>query len=92
MPKAKPSLQGGVIIHRIEFQEKERDILEMYALSKSINNLLWPVVGATSAIGGFYLVNEIYGQGKQFWDENGKTKANRLWNWLQGNPQGLKPQ
>ena len=92
MPKAKPSLQGGVIIHRIEFQEKERDILEMYALSKSINNLLWPVVGASSAIGAFFLVNEIYGQGQQFWDEKVEPKANRLWNWLQGNPQGLKPQ
>ena len=37
MPKAKPT---QVIVHRIEFQEKERDILEMYALSKSTNRNL----------------------------------------------------
>ena len=48
MPKAKPS---QVIVHRIEFQEKERDILEMYATSKAINNLLEPV----AAVGAVYV-------------------------------------
>jgi|MEHZ01.4.fsa_nt_MEHZ011268580.1_1 hypothetical protein len=85
MPKAKPSLQGGVIIHRIEFQEKERDILEMYALSKSINNILWPVVTAGSAIGGFWLVNEIYGQGTAFWDKAKDTM------FMQAIEAGLRP-
>lgn len=48
MPKAKPT---QVIVHRIEFQEKERDLLEMYAASKAINNLLEPA----AAIGAVYV-------------------------------------
>ena len=82
MPKAKPS---QVIVHRIEFQEKERDILEMYTMSKSINNLLWPVVGAGSAIGGFYLVNEIWGQSTAFWDKAKDTM------FMQAIEAGLRP-
>jgi hypothetical protein len=67
MPKSKPSLQGGVIVHRIELQSKEREMLESLVLTKSINNIMWPVVGAGSAVGGFWLANEIYGQGADFW-------------------------
>tara|TARA_B110000881_G_C18267138_1_gene360881 strand:- start:92 stop:364 length:273 start_codon:yes stop_codon:yes gene_type:complete len=65
MPKAKPT---QVIVHRIEFQEKERDLLESYAISKTINNIAWPVVAAGTAIGSFYLAIEIYGQSTAAWD------------------------
>ena len=71
MPKAKPT---QVIVHRIELQSKEREMLEGLVLTKSINNILWPVVGAGSAIGGFWLANEIYGQSTAFWDWSKNTK------------------
>jgi hypothetical protein len=39
MPKAKPSLEGGVIVHRIELQEKERESLDMIAASMAVKNI-----------------------------------------------------
>ena len=59
MPKAKPSLQGGVIVHRIELQEKERDMLETLVVGKTVKNVVVPVaitagVGAASYIGYKY--------------------------------------
>ena len=36
MPKAKPT---QVIVHRIELQEKEREILETYAATQTMKNL-----------------------------------------------------
>lgn len=55
MPKSKPSLQGGVIIHRIEFQEKERELLEALVISKSINNIVSPVLNNVAPIGLAYI-------------------------------------
>jgi len=40
MPKSKPS---QVIVHRIELQEKERDMLETLIAGKTANNLVLPV-------------------------------------------------
>ena len=50
MPKSKPS---QVIVHRIELQEKERDMLQAITISKTVNNLLIPVgvIGGVSAAG-----------------------------------------
>lgn len=44
MPKAKPD---QVIVHRIEFQQSERDLLEMYAIGASATN----IINALSPIG-----------------------------------------
>ena len=41
MPKAKPT---QVIVHRIELQEKERDMLETFVVGKTVNNLLEPAI------------------------------------------------
>ena len=40
MPKAKPT---QVIVHRIELQEKERDMMEALIVGKTVNNLALPV-------------------------------------------------
>ncbi len=53
MPKAKPS---QVIVHRIELQEKERDMLEAYVGGTVIKNAFLPLaavagVGSASYIG-----------------------------------------
>lgn len=44
MPKAKPT---QVIVHRIELQEKEREMLETFAAAQVIKNLSY----ATAAVG-----------------------------------------
>lgn len=49
-------------------------MLESIVLTKSINNLMWPVVGASTAIGAFWLGNEVYAQGSQFWSWAKGTK------------------
>ena len=56
MPKAKPT---QVIVHRIELQEKERDMLETLVVGKTVKNVVVPVaitagVGAASYIGYKY--------------------------------------
>ena len=39
MPKRKPDGKG-VIVHRIEFQEKERDLIESYMLMQQTNKFI----------------------------------------------------
>ena len=53
MPKAKPD---QVIVHRIELQGKERELLEVMAVAQATKNIVMPVavvggVGAASYIG-----------------------------------------
>ena len=56
MPKAKPS---QVIVHRIELQSKEREMLETLVVGQSVKNIVIPTaiiggVGAASYIGYKY--------------------------------------
>jgi len=62
MPKAKPSLQGGVIVHRIEFQETERSMIEAYMVTKSINNIIKPVLDNVAPIGLAYIAYQSHKQ------------------------------
>ena len=59
MPKAKPS---QVIVHRIEFQEKEREALEALVISKSINNIVSPVLNNVAPIGLAYIAYQSHKQ------------------------------
>jgi len=52
MPKAKPT---QVIVHRIEFQEKEREMLEALVVTKSANNLIAPILNNVAPIGLAYI-------------------------------------
>ena len=47
MPKRKPD---QVVTHRIEFNEKERDMLQAITISKTVNNLMIPVA-VTAGVG-----------------------------------------
>jgi len=46
MPKAKPT---QVIVHRIELQEKERDLLETAVAAKAVRNLTEPAIAGVGA-------------------------------------------
>jgi len=53
MPKAKPT---QVIVHRIELQEKEREMLEAVAMAQTVKNIVVPAavvggVGVASYVG-----------------------------------------
>jgi len=48
LPKSKPT---QVIVHRIEFQEKEREMLEALVVGKTLKNLVEPV----AAVGAVYV-------------------------------------
>lgn len=47
MSKRKPSLEGGVIVHRIELQQKERELLEFGLLMDNANDLLKTMASIT---------------------------------------------
>ena len=72
MPKAKPT---QVIVHRIELQEKERDMLEAVAVTKSISNVLIP----TAAIAGVGVAGYI-----------GYKAANAFFDWGEDVVDGVK--
>jgi len=64
MPKAKPD---QVIVHRIELQEKERELLDEYAKAKvtqsyaaSVNKVVLPVVVVAGAGIGYLILDGIY--------------------------------
>ena len=80
MPKSKPT---QVIVHRIEFQEKERDMLEQYAMSKAINNLMWPVVAAGVGAGavfiGWQVSEKLYGWYDNFLVPNWVDANHPVW-------------
>ena len=52
MPKAKPT---QVIVHRIEFQETERELLEALVITKSANNIIAPILNNVAPIGLAYI-------------------------------------
>ena len=72
MPKAKPT---QVIVHRIELQEKERDMLETLVVTKSISNMLIP----TAAIVGVGVAGYI-----------GYKAANAFFDWGEDVVDGVK--
>ena len=72
MPKAKPT---QVIVHRIELQEKERDMLETLVVTKSISNMLIP----TAAIAGVGVAGYI-----------GYKAANAFFDWGEDVVDGVK--
>jgi hypothetical protein len=77
MPKAKPT---QVIVHRIELQEKERDMLETVAMAQAAKNIALPAavvggVGVASYVGykaakaAFGWTEDIIGDVKEMVDE-----------------------
>ena len=52
MPKAKPT---QVIVHRIELQEKERDMLETLVVGKTVKNVVVPVAITAGVVSASYI-------------------------------------
>ena len=77
MPKAKPT---HVIVHRIELQEKERELLEPFVKAKEVEQVAKSVamVGGAAALGvGAYVAwwtfDSVFG-----WMGNAKDKYNEM--------------
>ena len=58
MPKAKPT---QVIVHRIELQEKEREMLETAVAAKAVKNLTEPAIAGVVAYVGYKSAKALYG-------------------------------
>ena len=58
MPKAKPD---QVIVHRIELQGKEREILEAYAGAQAVKAIALPAIGAGTLYVGYKAARAAYG-------------------------------
>ena len=52
MPKAKPT---QVIVHRIELQEKERDMLETIVVGKTVKNVVVPIAITAGVVSASYI-------------------------------------
>ena len=52
MPKAKPT---QVIVHRIELQEKEREMLEAVVVGQTVKNVVLPAAGVAAVGSAAYL-------------------------------------
>ena len=50
---------------------------EAYFTTKAIQNIAWPVVGATTGLGAFYLYNEVHAQGQEFWRRAKETNIGK---------------
>ena len=73
MPKSKPS---QVIVHRVELQEKERELAEMYFtartlenVTKSADNLLKPTAALITAYIAYKASKELHGWGSDIFDK-----------------------
>ena len=65
MPKSKPT---QVIVHRIELQEKEREMMEVLVAGKTAKNILEPAI----AVGGVWVAYKsakaLHGWGEDWYD------------------------
>jgi len=65
MPKSKPT---QVIVHRIELQEKERELIEGVLKAKeaeqytaSAKNITFPIVAGAAVVAGYFVADAIWG-------------------------------
>ena len=65
MPKAKPD---QVIVHRIELQEKEREMLEPLLMSKAVSNLVMPAVAGAGVYAGYKVGKSAFGWAEDIYD------------------------
>ena len=65
MPKAKPT---QVIVHRIELQEKEREMMETAVNAKAVRNLTEPAIAGVVAYVGYKSAKALYGWTEDLFD------------------------
>jgi hypothetical protein len=73
MPKAKPT---QVIVHRIELQEKERDMMEAYVAGKTVKNVVEPAVAVATAYVAYKSAKSLYDWGEDVWTDLQQRMAN----------------
>ena len=61
MPKSKPT---QVIVHRIELQEKEREMMETLIVGKTVKNLVEPAVAIAGAYVAYKSAFALYNWGE----------------------------
>lgn len=77
MPKAKPD---QVIVHRIELQEKERDLLEAAVAGKVVRDVALPVAGVAGVYVAYKAAKAAYGWTEDFFDGfNIKQNVSEQW-------------
>jgi hypothetical protein len=64
MPKSKPT---QVIVHRIELQEKEREMMETYVAGKTVKNLVEPAVAVAGAYVAYKSAYSLYKWGDDWY-------------------------
>jgi hypothetical protein len=72
MTKSKPT---QVIVHRIELQEKERDMLETFVVGKTVKNLVEPAI----ALGAVWVTYKVAKETHDFIDDEVAPVASNLW-------------
>ena len=77
MPKAKPD---QVIVHRIELQEKERDLLEAAVAGKVVRDVALPVAGVAGVYVAYKAAKAAYGWTEDILDGfNIKQNVSEQW-------------
>ncbi len=66
MPKAKPT---QVIVHRIELQETEREMLQTLTTAKSINNLALPIAAGGAVYVAYKIGYAMFGWTEDIFDD-----------------------
>ena len=66
MPKAKPT---QVIVHRIELQSREREMLETFVVGKTVRNLVEPAVAVAGAYVAYKSAYALYGWGEDIYSD-----------------------
>lgn len=65
MPKAKPT---QVIVHRIELQEKEREMMEAAVAAKTVKDLAVPAVAGAAVYVGYKATKAAFGWAEDIFD------------------------
>ena len=77
MPKSKPT---QVIVHRIELQEKEREMLETVVAGKVVKDLALPVAAGAGVYVAYKAAKAAYGWTEDFFDGfNIKKNVSEQW-------------
>ena len=72
MPKAKPT---QVIVHRIELQSREREMLETLVVGKTVKNLVEPAVAVAGAYVAYKSAFALYNWGDDVYSTISKNMA-----------------
>jgi len=82
MPKAKPT---QVFVHRIELQEKEREMLEPLIQARAINEVAMPVAAGAAVYVGYKAAKAAFGWAEDLFD-NTRERIREQYNSIKQDP------